>query len=1644
MTEQVIGKAVIQAEVDGSGVDAGVAVAKRHLADLGTSARAAGQAGAAGLAAIGTGAEQAGGKVDVATKRIISAVQRQTAAVAAGAKGNADYFASIANQRGANLQVLGPYLQQLTEAETKAKAAAAAQRQLVDGRDFIAGLEARANSIGKTASQLAELKAAQLGVTAQAAPLIARLRDAERPLGQLGVTGAQTAQQLRQVAPQVTDIVTQLASGQSPMLIAIQQGGQLKDVFGGVGNAAKALGGYLLTLITPLSVAAATLAGMAFAYYKGSQEAKKFTDLVVLQGNSAGVTTSQLRGMAQAMAAAGNGTQGAAVDALTTMASEGRVAGDQLLRLSTIASQFDRAVGKPVADTAKEFASLKDAPLEASLRLTQQYNYLTQSVYNQIKALKDQGRETDAARLAQDTFAGAMESRLPALTANVGLLGLAWKGLTGFIKGAGDAMANIGRAPELQQQLQAAQRNAASLLDQIASRENRGLATGNLAEKAAAAQSLVDSLREQLKMGEAVAVQSAAQLKSVEAQAKFDKLTEASLTKQQKLTRELAQARQAAADAGASDGELQKVLANIRGKYAETDPFNAGIETLKQGLALRELLHRDNIEKIQSSYRLGAISQLQSIELVSNADVAQLEAERANLVDRIAIAGKKKDSLREVAELQGQVALKDQQILQRQGKTDREVTELRYAATLRETVAALDQQQREQEEVNQAADAATARWTAATEALRKYQQAVDDDNDDLQFQIALLGKSGKALETANAQRRVELALRSQLREIDDRAAGGNLTAQQAEEARATARKTAAQASAQAETKVYIDEWSRANTIIADGLYDVLTRKGESASEKIGRIFEDLVLRPTIIAGLQGVSGTLASLVTGGSGSGALGAANVLGGGSSGILGAIQGGADIFNVGGIAGLGKTLGFGTGSSIFTQFAGSGIGNALGLSTTVDAIGGIGTASTALTGAGSAFAAAVPWVAAALAVASIFGGKGGGPKDTGSYGSGYLGQAFTRDDTEAQFNTGAKSIVDGIQGSYLAAAKSLGITAGDLQSGALFALDNKGKGDAPTQLLTQTYLNGKLVYDRNDANNGGNYEDVGRTPEELQAAIALASARAVLSALQASDLPEQLATYFETLDPLALDADQITAVLETARVAQQFAASMGSLGEGLSKIASLSVLATTELIGAAGGLDKLSSSVDTAYKILYSEDERSANLLGAVQKQMAALGHASVDTLPELRALIEGIDPVDDASRTLLLTLLQLAPAFEQVYGSVQTLLDQLNTGALDYFSGLDSQNLVADLRQQGVAGINAFLGEAAVVQVGLFDGQITAAQAASAAAASAATNWASVADSVRSTLGSLQVESAQLARSSFATLYDQFKTLTTLARGGDATAAARLSDAARLAVDASASKAITLVDYLRDRARIERSLSETLSTAEVQVSVQQTIRDAAQAQVTQLQSLNVKLDGFSASLLDVLSKGYVGADRGTADSISGLLAAMTADFASFFDQYKEGESVTGAGGEVFTRLSGSNAAFTDAAGNTSYIRQSDSIVDLAKRNPALRAYWEQQYGIRLPSFAIGTNLIPRDMIAQLHEGEAVVPKAFNPAAHGNAGVWTDPRAQDLQREQVGLLQGVLGRLTTIEKRISDVERRTFQWERVGFGVYNASGTTLAITP
>ncbi|WP_395602432.1 phage tail tape measure protein [Pseudomonas sp. A1230] len=93
-----------------------------------------------------------------------------------------------------------------------------------------------------------------------------KLGDFDEGLRKAGVSSKQTEAALRQLPAQFTDIFTSLAGGQNPLLVLLQQGGQIKDSFGGVGATFDALGAKIKSLVTGGAGAAVlgeSLAGIA-------------------------------------------------------------------------------------------------------------------------------------------------------------------------------------------------------------------------------------------------------------------------------------------------------------------------------------------------------------------------------------------------------------------------------------------------------------------------------------------------------------------------------------------------------------------------------------------------------------------------------------------------------------------------------------------------------------------------------------------------------------------------------------------------------------------------------------------------------------------------------------------------------------------------------------------------------------------------------------------------------------------------------------------------------------------------------------------------------------------------------------------------------------------------------------------------------------------------------------------------------------------------------------------------------------------------------------------------------------------------------------------------------------------------------------
>lgn len=221
----------------------------------------------------------------------------------------------------------------IEESKQKAKATAEAQR-------FIAALEAQAAAAGKTQSELMEMKAAQLGVTAQAAPFIERMRQQEQATEKLGISIGQYRQAMRMLPAQITDVATSLASGMPIWLVAIQQGGQIKDSFGGIIPTFKALA----TFITPLNVGLAATAGvlgaLAYSVIKARSEMEKIREEIQSGLGITGDSVEKLAINIRAIADASNQTSEEVTKAFIST-KDG--AGESIQKLIEVGFSYDEA-----------------------------------------------------------------------------------------------------------------------------------------------------------------------------------------------------------------------------------------------------------------------------------------------------------------------------------------------------------------------------------------------------------------------------------------------------------------------------------------------------------------------------------------------------------------------------------------------------------------------------------------------------------------------------------------------------------------------------------------------------------------------------------------------------------------------------------------------------------------------------------------------------------------------------------------------------------------------------------------------------------------------------------------------------------------------------------------------------------------------------------------------------------------------------------------------------------------------------------------------------------------------------------------------------------------------------------------------------
>ncbi|EHK3928161.1 phage tail tape measure protein [Escherichia coli] len=312
--------------------------------------------------------------------------------------------------------------------------------------------------LGET-SDLADLMAGRVSQSfkKQAAAVEQGLSRQALAAQKAGISVGQYKAAMRTLPAQFTDIATQLAGGQNPWLILLQQGGQVKDSFGGMIPMFRGLAGAItLPMVGVTSLAVATGA-LAYAWYQGDSTLSEFNKTLVLSGNQAGLTADRMLTLSRAGQAAGL-TFNQAGESLAALVNAGVRGGEQFDAINQSVARFASASGVEVDKVAEAFGKLTTDPTSGLMAMARQFRNVTAEQIAYVAQLQRSGDEAGALQAANDIATKGFDEQTRRLKENMGTLET-WADKTGkAFKSMWDAILDIGRPESSADMLASAQK----------------------------------------------------------------------------------------------------------------------------------------------------------------------------------------------------------------------------------------------------------------------------------------------------------------------------------------------------------------------------------------------------------------------------------------------------------------------------------------------------------------------------------------------------------------------------------------------------------------------------------------------------------------------------------------------------------------------------------------------------------------------------------------------------------------------------------------------------------------------------------------------------------------------------------------------------------------------------------------------------------------------------------------------------------------------------------------------------------------------------------------------------------------------------------------------------------------------------------
>lgn len=371
-----------------------------------------------------------------------TALAQTTAASSAAASARMDALRALADggeggeaeqRRAAAMAALGTETDRL---RAKFVPLVAEQRRYEQTLEEIAAAE-RASALSSTEAAAARARANDTLVAATAAT------DANAR-----ATGQQR-QQFAQLVPQINDVVASLGSGMSPLTILLQQGGQVTQIYGGVGATFAAAGRAAAAFAGPIGIGAVA-AGFALMAVSAERAERKLEDLTQrarATRDDFADAAKEINAAAKAAAATGSIGKADATAAAQAIRTSAGFSGteSELTDLIRVSQDLSRVMGEGVAESAARVAKGFDSAHDAAQELASKgFRTLDVQTVRSIERLQNQGKAAEATALLLDKVrqatAGADEARTPF---EQGMRDLA-KAFTGVEQSASDFIKTIG------------------------------------------------------------------------------------------------------------------------------------------------------------------------------------------------------------------------------------------------------------------------------------------------------------------------------------------------------------------------------------------------------------------------------------------------------------------------------------------------------------------------------------------------------------------------------------------------------------------------------------------------------------------------------------------------------------------------------------------------------------------------------------------------------------------------------------------------------------------------------------------------------------------------------------------------------------------------------------------------------------------------------------------------------------------------------------------------------------------------------------------------------------------------------------------------------------------------------------------------